>query len=143
MSERYSGRKADVAAASSEAPDARALIARLFPEADGELLVRALTEELGAAPRAGAAVEGTTGARVTRESELSPAERELHRVRDLLALGEIARSLQHSLNNPLTALLAEAQLLQLDPLPEEQRLAVARIVELARRMVTLTRRLGG
>ena len=51
------------------------------------------------------------------------------------------KSLQHSLNNPLTALLAEAQLLELEPLAEEQQRAVARIVELARRVIAVSRRL--
>ena len=49
--------------------------------------------------------------------------------------------LQHAINNPLTALLAEAQMLELDPLTDEQRHSVERMVELARRLVALTRRL--
>jgi signal transduction histidine kinase len=49
--------------------------------------------------------------------------------------------LQHALNNPLTALLAEAQMLEMEPLAEEQRASVGRVVELARRLAAMTRRL--
>ena len=69
------------------------------------------------------------------------AARELSRVRAQLALGEAARTLQHAFNNPLTALLAEAQLLEFEPLASEHRAAVGRILELACRLVTLSRRL--
>ncbi len=55
--------------------------------------------------------------------------------------GPEAVALRHALNNPLTAILAEAQLLQLEPLPDEQRAAVDRIVEQCRRLVAITRRL--
>jgi signal transduction histidine kinase len=48
---------------------------------------------------------------------------------------------QHAINNPLTALLAEAQLLELEELTDDQRQSVERMVELARRLVALTRRL--
>jgi nitrogen-specific signal transduction histidine kinase len=68
--------------------------------------------------------------------------RELDRVRAQLSLGEAARTLQHAFNNPLTALLAEAQLLEIEPLADEPRAAVARILELARRLVALSRKLG-
>jgi C4-dicarboxylate-specific signal transduction histidine kinase len=76
-----------------------------------------------------------------RESELDQPARELRRVRTLLALGEAARPVQHAMNNPLTALLAEAQLLELEPLADDHRLAVGRIVDLARRIAKVTRRL--
>lgn len=112
--------------------DARALMGRLVPGADADLLVRALREE---------GTRASPGAPGRRESELTPPERALRRVREQLALGEAARTLQHALNNPLTALLAEAQLLEFEPLEEEHRQAVGRIVELARRLVLVTRRL--
>ena len=67
--------------------------------------------------------------------------RELRRLRLQLQLGEAARTLQHSLNNPLTALLAEAQLLELEMLADEHRQAVVRIIELARRVAAVARRL--
>ena len=69
------------------------------------------------------------------------AGRELHRVRAYVALGASAHALQHAFNNPLTALLAEAQLLELEPLAEDHRQAVRRILELSRRLVILSRRL--
>lgn len=56
-------------------------------------------------------------------------------------VGPEAVALRHALNNPLTAILAEAQLLQLEPLPDEQRAAVDRIVEQCRRLVAITRQL--
>jgi signal transduction histidine kinase len=45
------------------------------------------------------------------------------------------------LNNPLTALLTEAQLLQLEDLPEEQKQSVDRIVELCRRTIDAVKQL--
>jgi signal transduction histidine kinase len=115
---------------------ARDLIAQLLPGVDADRVVRALLAERDA-PGTEAAAGDT---RYDSESEI--AERELARVRDQFALGASARSLQHAFNNPLTALLAEAQLLELDAMPEEHRLAVSRILELSRRLVTLSRRLG-
>lgn len=67
----------------------------------------------------------------------------LDRTRQVLAAGEIALGLQHALNNPLAAILAESQLLEMDPLPDEQRKAVGRIVALCRRMIAIVRRLDG
>lgn len=47
---------------------------------------------------------------------------------------------QHQLNNPLAALLAEAQLLGMEPtLGAEQRAATLRITELTRRVIALVR----
>ena len=47
---------------------------------------------------------------------------------------------QHSLNNPLAALLAEAQLLAMEAtLHPEHRAAVDRMTELVRRLITLVR----
>jgi signal transduction histidine kinase len=47
---------------------------------------------------------------------------------------------QHSLNNPLAALLAEAQLLAMETsLDPEHRAAVDRMTELVRRLITLVR----
>jgi signal transduction histidine kinase len=66
---------------------------------------------------------------------------ELRRARRVFAAGEAALSLQHAINNPLAALLAEAQLLQLEELTGEQRGSVDRMVELCRRIVGLVRRL--
>lgn len=66
---------------------------------------------------------------------------ELAETRRLLALAEVARRLPHALNNPLSALLAEAQLLELEELGPEQREATERIVQLARRVIVLVREL--
>jgi nitrogen-specific signal transduction histidine kinase len=55
--------------------------------------------------------------------------------------GPEAVALRHALNNPLTAILAEAQLLQLEALDAEHQEAVARIVEQCRRMVAITKQL--
>lgn len=59
----------------------------------------------------------------------------------LAAAGEVALGLRHALNNPLAALLAEAQLLALEPLSPEHQAAVKRIVDLCRRTVALVREL--
>jgi signal transduction histidine kinase len=114
---------------------ARELIAQLLPGADPDKLVLALLAERDA---------GVHGARVPDRynSDEQVATRELHRVRSHLALGESARALQHAFNNPLTALLAEAQLLELEPLADEHHAAVVRVLALARRLVVLSRKLG-
>lgn len=64
---------------------------------------------------------------------------ETSKVRELAdAVGEV----QHEMNNPLAALLAESQLLELDPaLSDEQRESVKRIVDLARRVIASSRKL--
>jgi DNA-binding NarL/FixJ family response regulator len=66
---------------------------------------------------------------------------ELARARRLIAAGEIALKLQHALNNPLAALLAEAQLLEMEPLAPEHKMAAKRMVELCRRTNEVVRRL--
>jgi nitrogen-specific signal transduction histidine kinase len=66
---------------------------------------------------------------------------ELLQLRRTFAAGQMALSLQHGINNPLAALLAEAQLLQLEELTSEQRASADRMVELCRRIVALVRRL--
>lgn len=58
-----------------------------------------------------------------------------------LAVAELALQLQHALNNPLAALLAEAQLLELEQLLPDHRAAVRRMVELCRRMSETVREL--
>lgn len=114
---------------------ARALLAQLLPGVDTDLLVAGLQGER----------DGNRSTPVDfalrRDTELAPPARELRRVRAQFALGEAARMVQHSINNPLTALLAEAQLLELEELTEDQRQSVGRMIELARRLVALTRRL--
>lgn len=54
----------------------------------------------------------------------------------------LAARLQHDINSPLTALLAEAQMLALDEqLPGDQNAAAEQIVELARRVAAVVRQL--
>jgi signal transduction histidine kinase len=47
----------------------------------------------------------------------------------------------HGLNNPLAALLAEAQLLQFEPLAAEHAAAIERMIELCRRIARTVREL--
>jgi signal transduction histidine kinase len=133
MGEKYTN--GDVSGSASEV--ARALLARLVPHADAALLVAALLDE---ATRA-ASPAGVADTVLSDDADVEPPERELRRVRRQLALGEAARSAQHELNNPLTALMAEVQLLELEALGPEHRAAVRRIVELTRRVAAVARRL--
>lgn len=71
------------------------------------------------------------------------AVKALRHTQRLMAAGELATRLQHSLNNPLAALLAEAQLLELEPLPPDHRESVGRIIELCRRVIDVVRALDG
>ena len=66
----------------------------------------------------------------------------LRRMQTVLAAGELASQLQHRLNNPLAALLAEAQLLEMEPMREDHATAVRRIVELCRRVIEVSRSIG-
>jgi signal transduction histidine kinase len=128
-------KSAPMAAAVSSTALARALIAQLLPGADSQKLVRALIDERNL-------VAGAEHEMESYNSDGQIAARELNRIRVQLALGESARTLQHAFNNSLTALLAEAQLLKVEPLSEVHRAAVNRILELARRLVTPARRPG-
>jgi signal transduction histidine kinase len=49
------------------------------------------------------------------------------------------KSLQHTLNNPLAGLLAELQLLQMEDLAPEHQKAIARSVELVRRLIKIVK----
>jgi signal transduction histidine kinase len=80
-------------------------------------------------------------ARPALSEELGPIQRELRRTQQLIAMGEATSRIQHTLNNPLTALLAEAQLLEMEDLADEHRAAVKRIIELCRRLVGMVRNL--
>ena len=96
----------------------------------------ALTRELAD----GAPSELALALRAALDSE-SAVTAELRQARRIFAAGQSALSLQHGINNPLAALLAEAQLLQLEELTADQRASVDRMVELCRRIVALVRRL--
>ena len=131
MSESYSNDATPGPAGSAQVHE---LLARLLPGADVALLVAGLQAE---AARSGRSGEGG----VLDDADVDPPERELRRVRRQLALGEASRSAQHDLNNPLTALLAEVQLLELEAPTPEHRAAARRIVELVRRVAAAARRL--
>ena len=77
------------------------------------------------------------------DSPSSLAIRALRHNQRLIAAGELAMRLQHSLNNPLAALLAEAQLLEMEELAPDHRASVKRIIELCRRVVGVVRGLDG
>lgn len=84
-------------------------------------------------------------ARLSEQLSLAGSEHaaQVMRARRLIAAGEIALRFQHSLNNPLAGILAEAQLMQLDALPAEQQAALERIVGLCRRIIELGKSLDG
>jgi len=78
-------------------------------------------------------------AQPTLPGELGPLQQELRRTQQAIAMGEATPRIQHALNNPLTALLAEAQLLEMEELAEDHRAAVKRIIDLCRRLVGMVR----
>ena len=94
-----------------------------------------------AGPSSGASLGMAVRRAIDATASADEAARETRRTRQLVAAGELALSLQHAINNPLTALLAEAQLLEMDLEDGEQRAAVGRIVELCRRTIAVARQL--
>lgn len=52
---------------------------------------------------------------------------------------EERKGLQHTLNNPLAALLAELQLLEMEELPDAHRESVERAIGLCRRVILIVR----
>ncbi len=73
----------------------------------------------------------------------APFADQVTRARRLVAAGEIALRLQHALNNPLAGILAESQLMLMDPQTPDQQASLERIVGLCRRMIEMTRTLDG
>lgn len=74
---------------------------------------------------------------MTDASNDSSTSQGAQRKEDLAQLTELV---QHSMNNPLAALLAEAQLLAMETtLDPEHRAAVDRMTELVRRLINLVR----
>ncbi|MCC6316482.1 MAG: hypothetical protein IT361_02235 [Gemmatimonadaceae bacterium] len=67
----------------------------------------------------------------------------VRRLQMLLAAGQLATRLQHRLNNPLAALLAEAQLLELESMAPDHAVSVHRIIELCRRVIEETKSIEG
>jgi len=107
--------------------------------------LRATVDSLGARAVARDLVDGSPSELAVALTAAMDSEAavtaELRQARRIFAAGQAALSLQHAINNPLAALLAEAQLLQLEELTGEQRDSVDRMVELCRRIVGLVRRL--
>jgi DNA-binding response OmpR family regulator len=71
------------------------------------------------------------------------AEEQLHKARWLARIGETSVALQHELNNPLTSLLATAELMKLDA--EQNGTStedIGVIIEQARRIADLVKRMG-
>ena len=112
------------------------------PLPDDDIL-RATTDPLGATcvQRADSSATALGTALATALGADGKQSPELLQLRRTFAAGQVALSLQHGINNPLAALLAEAQLLQLEDLTTEQRASADRMVELCRRIVVLVRRL--
>ena len=117
----------------------------LVTAAADDAALRAAADSLGVRAVARERIDGSPGElalALTAALDSEPGvTAELRQARRLFAAGQSALSLQHAINNPLAALLAEAQLLQLEQLTAEQRGSVDRMVELCRRIVTLVRRL--
>jgi len=106
---------------------------RLLALAPGRCVARA---EMGTAL---APALADLSARPDLGDDLGPIQKELRRTQQLVAMGETTSRIQHTLNNPLTALLAEAQLLEMEDLADEHRAAVKRMIELCRRLVVMVR----
>jgi signal transduction histidine kinase len=84
------------------------------------------------------------GEEVERDRTPGGIARSVERGDRLAAFQKNAARLQHAMNNPLAALLAEEQLLATeDSLPDEHREAVERMIELTRRVIVLVRDLDG
>lgn len=77
------------------------------------------------------------------QADAGALARHLRRCHALLAAGLSVTRLPHRLNNPLAALLAEAELLRLEPLAAEQRESVDRILEISHRLIAEVRQLEG
>jgi signal transduction histidine kinase len=67
----------------------------------------------------------------------------ISRARRLIAAGEVALKLQHDFNNPLAALMAEVQMLQMDAPNADVQATADRMLELVRRLTALSRSLDG
>ncbi|HYV97361.1 MAG TPA: histidine kinase dimerization/phospho-acceptor domain-containing protein [Gemmatimonadaceae bacterium] len=56
---------------------------------------------------------------------------------------QLVLNLQHALNNPLTALLAEVQMLQMEAATDDERETADRLLQLVNRMTETVRSLDG
>ena len=101
--------------------------------------------EMGAATVAADRIAFDLVERIGEQMALAstPFADQVTRARRLVAAGEIALRLQHAMNNPLAGLLAESQLMLMDPQTPDQQASLERIVGLCRRMIEMTRTLDG
>jgi two-component system NtrC family sensor kinase len=101
--------------------------------------------EMGAATVAADRIAFDLVERIGEQMTLAsaPFADQVMRARRLVAAGEIALRLQHALNNPLAGLLAESQLMLMDPQTPDQQASLERVVGLCRRMIEMTRSLDG
>ena len=79
--------------------------------------------------------------RLAREDVRRSAEAELAKTRYLAGIGEMAIALQHEINNPLAAILAHAELLAMDAVSGDENESLQTILEQARRIADVVRRL--
>jgi signal transduction histidine kinase len=80
--------------------------------------------------------------RIEQNAARRTAEEALARARWLAGIGEATLTLQHQINNPLTALLTEAQLLAEEPdVQTEHRQRLEMISEQAQRISKVVRRM--
>lgn len=73
--------------------------------------------------------------------ERKEVEKQLSRARWLSGIGEIAIAIRHEINNPLTSLLANAELVDGDSTPDELRFALGEMTKAARRIGAIVRKL--
>ena len=79
--------------------------------------------------------------RIALDAGRRAVEAALANAQRLAAIGETALAVQHEINNPLAALMGNAELLLLDPLPPEQQEQARVIVEQSKRIAAVVRRL--
>lgn len=112
-------------------------------ESVGMLGIAALLDSRAMATELFAVLERVFTRCVSRSLDDDALPRYLRHCHAMLAAGRTASRLPHRLNNPLAALLAEAELLRLEPLSEGQRESVDRILEISHRLIDEVRVLDG
>lgn len=81
--------------------------------------------------------------RIAQDAVRRAAESKLARAQWLAGIGETTLALQHEVNNPLAALLGEAEMLDMDAtIPASLTESIRTIVTAARRIAAVVRRLG-
>jgi signal transduction histidine kinase len=107
----------------------------------GAVLHAATATDAATLPPAGVVVMAATLGVDGRDAGPAVADAGRQQVERLLHAGTLALTLRHTLSNPLAALLAEAQMLELEALPGETGAAVERVVSLCRRVIASVREL--